>query len=125
MSTGTEVSPTMIYLQSESIKSKLVLEANGLNEALDGGHSYPDIEFSHRLRNLFNFKWLADDTNATYRITGGHNIVNKIKLLETVENASKSIFEKYNSGSKDKVNNWDLKKIYINNQNQRHILNKA
>jgi glycosyltransferase involved in cell wall biosynthesis len=114
MSTGTEVPPTMIYLQSESVKTKIVLEANGLNESL--GHSYPDIEFSHRLRNLFDFKWIADNTNTTYKITGGHKIIDKMRLTEESEGSSKSIYDKYVAGSKDIPNTWNLSKIHEANQ---------
>lgn len=122
MTKGTEVSPLYIYLQTESIKTKLVLEANGLNEELDGGHSYQDIEFTHRLRNLFNFKWIADNTNPSYRIDGGHKIIDKMKLLENVENNSKNIFKKYENGSKDPINNWNLiEKYKLNKENKMKI----
>jgi len=108
VSPGVEASPLHIYLQSESVKTKLVLEANGLNEELDGAHSYQDIEFSHRLRNLFGLKWIGDNTNPTYRITGGHNIISKIKLTPMAEGSAAAIFEKYKNGSTDKVNTWGL-----------------
>lgn len=116
---NVEVSPMVIFLQSESIKTKLVLEANGLNEALDGAHSHQDIEFSHRLRNLFDFKWIGDNTNPVYKVIGGHDIINKIQLIESIDNSAQSIFDKYQSGSKDLVNSWSLSQVH--NLNQKYF----
>jgi hypothetical protein len=113
---GLEVSPLHIYLQSESVKTKIVLAANGINEELDGAPNYQDIEFSHRIRNLFNFKWIGDNANATYRITGGEKVINKIQLIESVEGKAKSIFDKYAAGSKDQVNSWSLAETHAKNQ---------
>lgn len=113
---GTEVDPILIFLHSESIKQKIVLGANGLNEALDGAHSHQDIEFSHRLRNLYDFKWITDNTNITYRIGGGHGIVYKLKLIEKIDNSAATIFEKYKNGSKDPVNNWSLAEVNAENK---------
>lgn len=112
---GEEVSPQHIYLQSESVKTKIVLEANGMNEALDGAFNYMDIEFSHRLRNMFDFKWLGDNTNPVYRITGGDGIINKPQLLENVQNTTESVFNKYRDGSKEPVNTWSLTKVRAEN----------
>jgi hypothetical protein len=114
---GSEVSPMVIFLQSESMKISTALKANGLNEALDGAHSHQDIEFSHRLRSMFDFKWIGDNQNATYKITGGHNIINKMKLIPENDNAASSIFDKYKAGSKDPVNSWSLMDIHTRNQN--------
>jgi glycosyltransferase involved in cell wall biosynthesis len=114
---NTEVSPMIIFLQSESVKIKMVLAANGLNEALDGAHSHQDIEFAHRLRNLFDFKWIGDNTAITYKVEGGHAIINKMKLIEAVDSAAASVFEKYKCGSKDPVNDWNLASVHAANQN--------
>lgn len=116
MPPGTEVSPMLIFLHSESMKSKIVFEANGLNEDLDGAHSHTDIEFSHRLRNLFDYKWIADNTNISYRITGGHNVVHKLRLDEKKDSGATAVFDKYKNGSKDRVNTWSLSKQHEINQ---------
>jgi hypothetical protein len=113
---GGDVNPLHIFLQNESVKTKIVLEANGLNEALEGHNGPPDIEFSHRLRSLFDFKWLGDNTAITYRITGGEKIISKLKLTEKRDNLY-SVFEKYRDGSKDTVNNWNLSEVHAANQN--------
>jgi glycosyltransferase involved in cell wall biosynthesis len=113
---GVEVPPTQIFTQSESVKTKLVLAANGFNEALDGAFNYVDIEFAHRLRNLFGLKWIGDNTNTIYRITGGDHIINKAKLVEDVQNKAQSIFQKYENGSTDPVNTWSLAATHTTNQ---------
>ena len=115
---GTEVSPLHIYLQGESIKTKIALEANGLNEDFDGAPSHQDIEFAHRLRNLFNFRWVGDNTNITYRMTGGEKVIGKAKLLEEVQNKAQIIFKKYEDGSTEPVNTWSLTKVHTENQNK-------
>lgn len=115
---GVEVSPQQVYLQSESAKTKIVLEANGMNEDLDGAFNYMDIEFSTRLRNLFDFKWLGDNTNPVYRITGGDRIVNKPKILEDVQSKAELVFQKYDRGSKDPINKWKLSDMHSAAQKQ-------
>lgn len=114
---GIEVPPNQIFTQSESVKTKIVLEANGFNEAFDGAFNYVDIEFAHRLRNMFNLKWIGDNTNSIYRITGGDRVVSKGQLVETVQNVAETIFKKYENGSKDPVNTWSLAEAHAINQN--------
>lgn len=114
---GVEVPPTIIHLQSESIKTNIVLESNGLNEALDGSHGWQDIEFSHRLRNLFGFKWIGDNTNNIYR-TGSHRIIQRFQFTRP-PGSNEQIFQKYANGSKDPVNNWSLKEARENIINEK------
>jgi glycosyltransferase involved in cell wall biosynthesis len=116
MGPGTEVSPMLIFMHAESVKTKLVLQANGMNEALDGAHSHQDIEFAHRLRNLFDLKWMADNTNTGYRITGGHEVVKKLRLVEAVDSQATTIFNQYKNGSKEQVNTWSLTEVNAKNQ---------
>ena len=113
---GTEVTPMYVFLNNESIKTKIILGANGLNEELDGAHSHQDIEFGHRLRNLYDFKWIADNTNITYRTNSGHGIVSKLKLIKEIDDNATAIFTKYQNGSKDSVNNWSLAEVHAENQ---------
>jgi glycosyltransferase involved in cell wall biosynthesis len=112
-----EVNPLHIFLQNDSIKTKIILEANGINEAMDGFHGPIDQEFSHRLRSMFDFKFLGDNTTVTYRITGGGKIIGKLKLTENRDDLY-SVFEKYRDGSKDPVNDWNLAKVHAYNQNK-------
>jgi glycosyltransferase involved in cell wall biosynthesis len=118
---GTEVHPQQIYLQSESVKTKIVLEANGMNESLDGAFNYMDNEFSYRLRNLFDFKWIGDNTNIIYRITGGDWIINKARILEEAQNNAEAIFRKCEAGSKEPVNTWSLASVHTTNQAKRSM----
>jgi glycosyltransferase involved in cell wall biosynthesis len=115
MPTGTPVSPLLCFLQGESIKTNIVLAANGLNEEFDGAPNYQDIEFSHRLRNLFGFQFYCDNTNTTYRVNGGHNIIPKIQLVQSVCDKAQSIFKKYENGSIDLVNDWSLSEAHVIN----------
>lgn len=117
--TEMQISPHICFMQTESIKTKVVLDANGLNEDFNGAPNYQDIEFSHRLRNMFNFKFYSDNSIITYRITGGHNIIPKIRLVEEVRQKAPLIFKKYEDGSIDTVNTWSLAEAHANNQGRR------
>ena len=119
-----EVSPEQIFLQSESVKTKIVLEANGLNEDFDGAFNYVDPEFAYRLKNLFNFKWLGDNSNIIYRIAGGEKVINKGQLLENAQNKAELIYQKYKEGSTDPVNTWSLTKAHSLNQKSLDINEK-
>jgi hypothetical protein len=112
----TEISPLLFFLQTESIKTKVVLQANGINEEMDGAPNYQDIEFSHRLRNLFDFKFYGDNTNTTYRVEGGHGVIQKTQLIQSASNNAQSIFKKYEAGSKDMVNGYSLQEAYMKNK---------
>lgn len=112
-----EVNPLHIFLQNDSVKTKIVLAANGINEAMDSFHGPIDQEFSHRLRSMFNFKFLGDNTGITYRLTGGGKIIGKLKLTEKRDDLY-SVFEKYRDGSKDPVNNWNLAEVHAANQHK-------
>ena len=114
---GTPLSPLLCFLQGESVKTKTVLAANGLNEEFDGAPNYQDIEFSHRLRNMFNFQFYCDNTNTTYRVGGGHNIIPKIQLIQSVCDKAQSIFQRYENGSKEPVNDWNLSEAHAININ--------
>ena len=115
---GDEVPPHQIFTQSESVKTKIVLAANGFNEALDGAFNYMDIEFAYRLHSFFDFKWIGDNTNPIYRITGGDKIIDKAQLIQEVQDVAESICRKYENGSKDPVNTWSLSKVHSDNQNK-------
>jgi glycosyltransferase involved in cell wall biosynthesis len=116
MPPGVEVSPMHIFMHAESVKTKIVLEANGMNEALDGAHSHQDIEFAHRLRNMFDFHWIADNTNIGYRITGGHEVVKKLRLIDSIDSQAINIFNRYKNGSKERVNDWSLLEMNTTNR---------
>lgn len=121
---GQWVSPDYIFLQCESVKIKPLLAANGLNEELDGCHAFQDVDLSYRLKNLFDFKWVGDNTNISYRMANAHQIINKVKLISSYKesgNLGKSIFEKYKKGSTDQVNDWNLSEIHAANQKKQEI----
>jgi len=115
---GTILPSNYIFLHSESLKTEIILAANGINEALDGAHSHQDVEFAQRLQNMFDFKWVCDNTNITYRTDAGHSIVAKLKLIEEVDNAASSIFAQYQNGSTTPANSWNLKQAHGKNQEQ-------
>ncbi len=71
-------------LKNESFPTELLLEMNGLNEALDESHCYQDQEFSYRLRAR-GIKW----TNGPIE-TGMCTIVNPREVLN-VKRLSKPI----------------------------------
>ena len=113
---GSEISPMYIYITNDSVKTETVLKANGMNEILDGARSHQDIEFSHRLRNLFDFRWIGDSSCMTYRVSGGHRIIEKLKLADNVDNFALSVFEKYKNGSKEPVNSYSLAEAHARNR---------
>jgi glycosyltransferase involved in cell wall biosynthesis len=109
---GVEVSPLLFFIQGESIKTKMILAANGLNEEMDAAPNYQDIELSHRLRNLFGFKFYGDNTNVSYRITGGHRVIEKLQFTQSVCNKVEGIFKRAENGFTGPINDWSLLEEY-------------
>jgi len=54
-----EVFQDLCCLKNDSFKREFLLEANGMEELLDGSHGFQDTELSRRLKKLYNGKFYA------------------------------------------------------------------
>lgn len=55
----TIISQDICCLKNDSFKLRFLLEANGMNEAMDGTHGYQDTEFARRIHRLYNGLFFA------------------------------------------------------------------
>lgn len=60
------ITPDYCHLKNESFPTQMLLNANGLDEALDGTHGYQDMELAERLTVAHEAQWWNDPRNMVH-----------------------------------------------------------
>ena len=107
------ITSTFFHGKNESVRTELVLEANGWDEDLDNAHCYQDFDLSDRMCVKYGLSWTLDPSNVAIIVNPRHvfPFPRRPRSVESNESIWKS---KQAVGYPDIPNSWSLREFRDN-----------